>query len=129
MHDIRVALPSGDITSGQVPQLRALFVHAYCTRYTAVPPSARFEAINFRVNCPARCRSWPSRVRWPRAQPREPRKGSREAWFGDGFLDTPVYDRDALQPGMRLQGPCIIEEREATTVVGPLDVGTRSTPR
>jgi 5-oxoprolinase (ATP-hydrolysing) len=122
MHDIRVALPSGTIGPDQVPELRALFVQAYCTRYTAVPPSARFEAINFRVNCSGPVPELAISGALATGAAREPRKGSRQAWFGDGFLDTPVYDRDALQPGMRLQGPCIIEEREATTVVGPLDV-------
>ncbi|MBL8337703.1 MAG: hydantoinase B/oxoprolinase family protein [Rhodoferax sp.] len=121
MHDIRVALPSGAIGPAQVPEMRALFVQAYRTRYTAVPPSARFEAINFRVNCVGPVPELAISGALASGAAREARKGSRQAWFGDGFLDTPVYDRDALQPGTRLQGPCIIEEREATTVVGPLD--------
>jgi len=33
--------------------------------------------------------------------------------------DTPVYDRYALAPGMRLAGPAIVEERESTTVLPP----------
>jgi len=121
MHDIRVALPSGAIGPAQVPELRALFVQAYRTRYTAVPPSARFEAINFRVNCVGPVPQLAISGALAAGGTRTARKGSRQAWFGDSFLDTPVYDRDALQPGTRLQGPCIVEEREATTVVGPLD--------
>jgi N-methylhydantoinase A/oxoprolinase/acetone carboxylase beta subunit len=30
-----------------------------------------------------------------------------------------VYDRHRLDPGARLTGPVIVEERESTTVVGP----------
>jgi 5-oxoprolinase (ATP-hydrolysing) len=33
--------------------------------------------------------------------------------------DTPVFDRDALSPGMRIPGPAIIAERNATTIVEP----------
>ena len=33
--------------------------------------------------------------------------------------ETPVYDRDALSPGMRIPGPAIIAERNATTIVEP----------
>jgi 5-oxoprolinase (ATP-hydrolysing)/N-methylhydantoinase A len=121
MHDIRVALPEGMIGAAQVPQLRELFVQAYRTRYTAVPPSARFEAINFRVNCSGPVPELAISGALAAGQGREPRKGSRMAWFGDGFVATPVYDRDALQPGTRLAGPCIVEEREATTVIGPWD--------
>jgi N-methylhydantoinase A/oxoprolinase/acetone carboxylase beta subunit len=39
-------------------------------------------------------------------------------------VETPVYDRYALAPGSRLEGPAIIEERESTTVIGPGEVMT-----
>jgi 5-oxoprolinase (ATP-hydrolysing) len=32
---------------------------------------------------------------------------------------TPVYDREALKPGMRITGPAIIAEKNATTIVEP----------
>lgn len=121
MHDIRVALPTGPIGPAQVPQLRDSFVQAYRTRYTAVPPSARFEAINFRVNCSGPVPRLTISGALATGANKTAHKGSRPAWFGDGFVDTPVYDRDALAAGVALQGPCIIEEREATTVLGPLD--------
>jgi N-methylhydantoinase A len=52
-------------------------------------------------------------------------KGRRTAFFGEP-VDTPVYARDALAAGARLEGPAIVEERESTTVVPPgasVDVG------
>jgi N-methylhydantoinase A len=33
------------------------------------------------------------------------------------FVETAVYDRYALTPGMTLPGPAIVEERESTLVV------------
>jgi N-methylhydantoinase A len=45
-------------------------------------------------------------------------KGRRTAFFGSP-LDTPVYAREALAAGARLDGPAIVEERESTTVVPP----------
>ncbi|MBU3738590.1 MAG: methylhydantoinase, partial [Rhodoferax sp.] len=121
MHDIRVPLPAGTIGPAQVPMLRDLFVKAYRTRYTAVPPSARFEALNFRVNCAGPTPELAIAGALASGTSRESLKGQRMAWFEDRFISTPVHDRDALQPGTRLAGPCIIEEREATTVVGPWD--------
>ncbi len=49
-------------------------------------------------------------------------KGDREAFSGrrQKMVSCVVYDRYALAPGRRLEGPCIIEERESTVVV---DVG------
>ncbi|HEV2439954.1 MAG TPA: hydantoinase/oxoprolinase family protein [bacterium] len=50
-------------------------------------------------------------------------RGRRPAYFPEmgGFVEVPVYDRGLLRPGMRAEGPAIIEEREATTVTGPGD--------
>ncbi|HEX7787234.1 MAG TPA: hydantoinase/oxoprolinase family protein, partial [Methylomirabilota bacterium] len=50
-----------------------------------------------------------------------PRKTTRKAYFPEAvdYIDTAVYDRDALAPGSRFTGPAIVEERESTTVVGP----------
>jgi 5-oxoprolinase (ATP-hydrolysing) len=41
------------------------------------------------------------------------------SWLGGGWQDTPVYQREALAPGTRLQGPAIITEEHGTVVVEP----------
>ena len=48
-------------------------------------------------------------------------KGERLAYFPEWneHRPTSVYDRYALAPGTRLEGPAIIEERESTTIIGP----------
>jgi N-methylhydantoinase A len=47
------------------------------------------------------------------------RKGSRPAYFGVEFVDTPVYDGPALGPGARVEGPALIEEPFTVVVVPP----------
>jgi N-methylhydantoinase A len=47
------------------------------------------------------------------------RKAARPVYFDGIFRDTPVYDRSALLPGFRLDGPAIVEEFGSTTVVFP----------
>ena len=56
-----------------------------------------------------------------RRSPAQPRKGTRPVFFAElgGFVDTPVYDHYALAPGVAVQGPAIVEQRESTVVVGP----------
>ena len=49
-------------------------------------------------------------------------KGSRQAYFTNGYADCPVYDRSLLQLGAEITGPALIEERESTCVIGPGDV-------
>jgi 5-oxoprolinase (ATP-hydrolysing) len=121
MHDIRVRLPDGDLGVEQLPSLRESFIQAYRVRYTAVPQAARFEAINFRVNCAGPTPELSVRGALGDGKQRERQKGVRQVWFDDAYITTPVYDRYALRDGDLLAGPCIIEERESTTVVGPLD--------
>ncbi|MBX9845505.1 MAG: hydantoinase/oxoprolinase family protein [Xanthobacteraceae bacterium] len=47
------------------------------------------------------------------------RKSVRPVYFDGAFRDTPVYDRAALLPGFRLDGPAVVEEFGSTTVVFP----------
>ncbi|MBM3524531.1 MAG: hydantoinase/oxoprolinase family protein, partial [Alphaproteobacteria bacterium] len=48
-------------------------------------------------------------------------KGRRRVYFAelDGMAECEVWDRIAMRPGQRLDGPVVVEERESTTVVGP----------
>jgi len=43
----------------------------------------------------------------------------RRVWFEGNGLDTPVYARDDLPCGFSFQGPAIVEQVDATTVVPP----------
>jgi len=45
--------------------------------------------------------------------------GRRQAWFGGGFEDTPVYDGLVLQNGMQLDGPAIVVQPTTSIVVPP----------
>jgi N-methylhydantoinase A len=39
-------------------------------------------------------------------------------------MDTPVYERDLLQPGNVINGPCLVEEIASTSVLTPGARGT-----
>jgi 5-oxoprolinase (ATP-hydrolysing)/N-methylhydantoinase A len=121
MHDIRVPLPASPITDASLGELRRAFEAVYAARYTKVPEGAPFEAINFRVQCrgPAPALSLAGAAGGGATG--EKRKGVRRALFEGRAAETPVYDRYALVPGDRFAGPAIIEEREATTIIGPAD--------
>ncbi len=45
--------------------------------------------------------------------------GTQDAVFDGEKLETPLYERSALQPGARFRGPAIVIEVSATTVVPP----------
>ena len=120
MHEISVPLPEGAITEAAMPAIRAAFATAYAARYTSVYGGVGVMAISFRV----RCRGPLPQLSLTEAGARSAgsaQKGTRAAWFDDGFVDTPVYDRYALPQGACITGPAIIEEREATTTIPPGD--------
>lgn len=45
-------------------------------------------------------------------------KGTREVYLGDEFTPATVYDRYELPLGATFEGPALIEEKEATAVIG-----------
>ncbi|ARP84649.1 methylhydantoinase [Bordetella genomosp. 8] len=122
-HDISVDLPAHVLTASDLDEIRQAFTAAYSSRYTAVPPGARIEAINFRVRLRGQAPLLSLSGAAGGATGAKV-KGSRPAWFGAGYVDTRVYDRYAAAPGDVIPGPAIIEEREATTVIGPDDTAT-----
>src|SRR5262249_5844066 len=45
----------------------------------------------------------------------------RRVHFDEDWLETVVYRRDDLRPGARIDGPAIVEQLDATTVIDPGD--------
>ncbi|MCW4114971.1 hydantoinase B/oxoprolinase family protein [Aurantimonas sp. MSK8Z-1] len=121
MHEIAVPLPAGPLAQSDFDAIRDTFVAAYAARYAAPFSGARFEAVNFRVRAvgPTPKLALAGAAGGGSAGGRI--KGTRRCVFEKGTFDTAVYDRYALQPGEEIAGPAIIEEREATTVIGPSD--------
>src|SRR5260221_7004968 len=52
--------------------------------------------------------------------------GRRDVWLHEarGFVSCPLYDRDKLAAGNRINGPAIIEQMDATTLIPPGAIGT-----
>jgi len=123
-HDIEVPVPPGRLTAAVASELAAAFETEYRRLYSAYLPGRPIQALNWRV-----LTSGPApQVTLPHAalgsgDPAGALKGRRPAYFPEteGFAEVPVYDRYRLRPGAAAVGPAIVEEREATTVVGPGD--------
>ncbi len=120
MHEIAVRLPDTALVEAGLTALTAAFAAAYTARYAALQPGAQVQAVNLRVTVtgPTPSLSLAGQSSGHHATP----KGERRAWFDDGFRTAAVYDRASLPAGCTIAGPAIVEEREATTIVGPGDV-------
>lgn len=120
-HEIEVPLPDGVISPASFADIARRFEHVYERRYTHLFAGATMEAITWRVTVEGPTPTVDIRESAAASNAAPAQKGVRPAWFDGKFHDTPVYDRYSLRPGDRLEGPAIVEEREATTIVPPGD--------
>ena len=123
-HEIAVQLVDGELSEGNSAEIKTRFEAAYQDLYERLGPPVNVEILNWRV-----VSSGPK----PNVQlnvkvlddgattAADTQKGSRLAYFPEssGFTDTPIYDRYTMKPGMRFDGPAIVEERESTVIIGP----------
>jgi N-methylhydantoinase A len=119
-HEVSVPLPEGALSGQELGRISADFENAYQSLYGRKGPEVPLEVINWRVVA-----SGPrpeTQLQLPRARDTRgaARKSARPAYFPEreGFIDTPVFDRYALEPGTEFSGPAIVEERESTLIVG-----------
>jgi N-methylhydantoinase A len=84
-------------------------------RYGYAPPAGPIELVTVRLAARLpRTAHVPAPIR--RATPRH---STRRVLFEGGWFETPVLDRESLPVGFHLEGPLIVEEAYATTVVPP----------
>jgi len=52
--------------------------------------------------------------------------GHRDVWLREagGFVSCPLYDRERLLAGNRIEGPAIVEQMDATTLIVPGAIAT-----
>jgi N-methylhydantoinase A len=123
--DLRYAGQGYEISVPAGPQMLAEFHDAHQKRYGHSDPGRRVEVVNVRVRVVASSK--------PVEMPKRPVSGTysrrailknKNVMFGSQWVETPVFDRNLLQPQNQFDGPAIVHEYSATTVVPP---GCRAT--
>jgi N-methylhydantoinase A len=122
-HEIAVPLPPGVLSAAQVDDLKATFDSVYQELYERMGPPVAVEMINWRVVSAGPKPDVTLAISSDATlavSVADTRKGSRQAYFPEagGFVETPIYDRYQMQPGMNFAGPAIVEERESTVIIG-----------
>ncbi|WP_414939391.1 hydantoinase/oxoprolinase family protein [Amycolatopsis sp. cmx-11-51] len=115
-YEIRVPVEPGNRPESLVDA----FTETYRTLYRRTGPDVAIEVLNWRVVSSGPVPEVTLRLAVATAEG-DARKGSRPAYFPaeGGFVDTAVFDRYRLEPGDRVEGPAIVEERESTVVIPP----------
>jgi 5-oxoprolinase (ATP-hydrolysing) len=105
---------------GAEPSMRAAFEAGYRSRFSFLMPERRLiiEAVSVEA-----IGAGDASDERPVAPP--PRRGplrvaqTVQTYFDGGWHDTPLYVREDTRPGDAIDGPAIIAERNATTLVEP----------
>jgi N-methylhydantoinase A len=120
-YEVDVTLDRAWILAGDRPRVRAAFEAEYRRLFGRIEPAMAVEIVSWRLTA-----SGPR----PHLDLKSANAGFSRATgssFTGGrpvfdavrgeFVDTPVHDRYAIQPGQEFDGPLVIEERESTVVV------------
>jgi N-methylhydantoinase A len=119
-YELSVPLPAGHVTAATIDGLATAFAATHQQRYGFLAEGEPMQLVTFRAEATGIVRKAdlrPSADAGP--DPRAARFGYRDVWLpeqGD-FVSCPLYDRDRLRAGNRIEGPAIVEQMDATTLI------------
>ncbi|MDX8533385.1 hydantoinase/oxoprolinase family protein [Mesorhizobium sp. VK25A] len=121
-HIINVPLPSSSVSR---ETLQLLFEKAYFARFKVQLPEIRANLVNLNTSViGVRPQIDLSKLIDPAgraAKLEEAQREVRPVWYGGRWHDTPVYAREKLPLDAIIEGPAILEQMDATTVLEPGD--------
>jgi len=101
-------------------QLQAAFEAAYWRRFEVELPEIRAVLVNLHSAVIGEREAAPLAAIADRGSS-ETVGETRRVWFGDAWVETPIFGRGYFSPGTALDGPAIIEQLDTTVVVEPGD--------
>ncbi len=104
-------------------QLHSAFFRAHEANYGFYNPDDPVEAVNLRMTARGELPSLPVPPVPEGASSSPEPVERRPVWFeSEEPVETPVYRRTDLAPGCRIEGPAVIDQFDATSLVYPGDV-------
>ncbi|HZT16055.1 MAG TPA: hydantoinase/oxoprolinase family protein [Gaiellaceae bacterium] len=114
-YSVAVSIGAGPI---RLDRIDAGFHDAHRVRYGHSTPGAPDEFVNLRLAAFGRIAGRAAPFQAPEDDA-EPRVGTVRAVFDGEPQEAALVRRDLLRPGAKLEGPALVEEQGATTVVPP----------
>jgi N-methylhydantoinase A len=98
--------------------IRRAFETAYLASFSRLLPGIAMRIVSLRVTAIGRRPAFDFSAFAPKPSA-DPRQSTRRVWFDGGWRDTPVWSRLELPAGATIDGPAILEQPDATTVIEP----------
>ncbi len=120
-HTVKVPVPEGELTEKAIDEIIQRFHNLHEKNYTFKLDDSPTEIVNLHLTAFGT-------VQKPELQKLESSTESLDSalkevrnvfYEEDGWLETKVFHREWLAPGMEVQGPAVVEEPSATTVLYP----------
>jgi N-methylhydantoinase A len=126
-YELVVPLPAGPVTEATVDGLAAGFAAAHRQFYGFVAEDEPMQLVTFRaeaIGIVPKADLRPTTEAGP--DPGAAELGRRDVWLRErgAFVSCPIYDREKLVAGNRVEGPAIVEQMDATTLIVPFATAT-----
>ena len=123
-HTVAVPLPVSAAEQGfglSESMIRRAFEQAYSASFSRLLPGLAIRIVSLRVTAIGRRPHFDFAICAPRsgAHPDKIDIGTRPVWFDGGWCDTRIYPRLDLPVNTLIEGPAILEQPDATTVIEP----------
>ena len=114
-------LYSGALSDDSIKAARARFDERHAKVHGHAASDRPVEVVSYRVRVRVAVPKYTPRSEAAPAMPRavaDARKGVRNVYFDPkNPVEAIVYERDGLDIGVRIEGPCVVEQFDATTIV------------
>ncbi|MFZ5823927.1 MAG: hydantoinase/oxoprolinase family protein [Bacillota bacterium] len=120
-YELPINVEEGELTPAGLADLLSRFHAEHARAYGYARPQAPVEFVNFRLTAVGELPKAPIAEYSPRTGGKPLPLGERKVYFkeANAYVNCPVYQRDAIQPGDELVGPAIVEQMDTTVVVPP----------
>jgi N-methylhydantoinase A len=116
-YELEIATEADKFTDAEIAALLETFHSQHESRF-GFRLSDHMEIVNFLVTGIARTGALSVPEITAATAPAVP-AAHRPVWFGDGWIDTPVFARADLLAGHAIPGPALVEEDASVTVLDP----------
>jgi N-methylhydantoinase A len=120
-HILNVALAGRAV---KIAELATAFAEAYWNRFRVSLPEIKPVLANLHTAVIGKRKPFPDDALTSKTAAKnlnDAKIDTRRVWFEDGWLSTPIFDRDRLPLNSEFLGPAILEQLDATTVIHPGD--------
>jgi N-methylhydantoinase A len=118
-HTLAVPLQGAPLSEDAIHQA---FEAAYLASFSRLLPGIAMRIVSLRVAAIGRRPVFDFSAFAPKPTAAA-RQGTRRVWFDGGWRDTPIRARLELAAGVTVEGPAILEQPDATTVIEPGLIG------